>query len=300
MLALDRRDAPPEWVDNEGDWLEEVAKRRKANEKKEKKDKKELFAPHWSEYKSYIARHDVIAKCAYCELRRDRSREIDVEHIRPKELVTHWIAEGVDERDLLYPPKVWDEKEQRFVDQHPREDPASKRVGYEWLAYRWSNYLLACKDCNSGWKRNFFPVRDPSKRWASRADEDRDEQPLLLDPTERGFDPDVHFRWRDDGKVDPLTERATATIITCGLNRELLRIERFRARQGLMYVINRLDAAMKSKDSTGVEVSHARLKVLTEASAQFCAMARAFVTAEFASRGMSVPRPWRRRSLVAP
>ncbi len=208
MLAIVRPDAPPGWVGKESEWLEEVAKRRKEK-------KKELFEPHWSDHKSRIAQHDTIAKCAYCELRRDRSREIDVEHVRPKGRVMHWITEGVDENALLYPPKVWDEREQRFVEQHPSEDPASDRAGYEWLAYRWSNYLLACKDCNSGWKRNFFPVRDSSKRWSSKADEDRDEQPLLLDPTEPGFDPDVHFRWLGSGEVQPKTDHAKATIIAC-------------------------------------------------------------------------------------
>lgn len=59
--------------------------------------------------------------CAFCE--RRVGKYDDIEHFRPKHEIT-----GVN------------------------------TVGYYWLAVVWSNLLIACKDCNSDYKKNHFPI----------------------------------------------------------------------------------------------------------------------------------------------
>ena len=65
-------------------------------------------------------------KCCYCEKPINSG---DLEHYRPK--------------------KGW---------QQTKGDSIT-RPGYYWLAYRWSNLLLSCKECNeSKTKGNLFPI----------------------------------------------------------------------------------------------------------------------------------------------
>lgn len=80
-----------------------------------------------------------LVACYWCEQLRSGNRELDVEHYRPKVEVTRW------------------EGRPSFVaDEPPPERNAVS--GYWWLAFRWDNYALSCKTCNSHWKRNLFPL----------------------------------------------------------------------------------------------------------------------------------------------
>jgi hypothetical protein len=85
-------------------------------------------------------------KCAFCErpfTGPDESRiEMDLEHFRPKSTVAVW--EGAQE-SRSYPANI---------------GTASKN-GYYWLANDPTNYLAACKICNSDYKRAYFPVAGP-------------------------------------------------------------------------------------------------------------------------------------------
>jgi len=101
--------------------------------------KKDIRKALWQHHKK---------KCCYCERKRDRSREPDVEHFRPKG--------GVAE--------------------------ASDHQGYWWLAYYWQNYLLACKLCNQAYKKNRFPLVDETQRSYSCRDKIVREQPILINP----------------------------------------------------------------------------------------------------------------------
>jgi hypothetical protein len=287
MLAFTRPDQPPDFDENETRWLDEVTARRTAG-----KTGEDLFVPHWRKYKSEMARHALVAKCAYCEVVRSLGRELDVEHIRPKASVALWISEASDESALLYPAKVFDTRERKYIEQKPREDPRTVGSGYGWLAYRWSNYLLACKDCNSGWKRSFFPLRDTSKRWSSKLDESRVESHLLLDPTQADFEATKHFAWLDDGIVTPRTDEARATIITCGLNRELLKIERLRTLQSLKAWIETLIEALETDREAPARTAYRMLSALTAVSAPFTSMARAFVEREWTERALDIHSPW--------
>lgn len=89
-------------------------------------------------------------KCCYCERKRDRKRDSDVEHFRPKG--------GV------------------------KESP--NHTGYWWLAYSLKNLLIACKKCNQEYKKTHFPLIDESKRAKNDDDNLSGEQPLLINPLE--------------------------------------------------------------------------------------------------------------------
>ncbi len=55
------------------------------------------------------------------------------------------------------------------------------KPGYYWLAYDWQNLLYSCSECNTGCKRNLFPLADDAQRNIASEDIDK-EQPMLLNP----------------------------------------------------------------------------------------------------------------------
>lgn len=95
-------------------------------------------------------------KCCYCERKRTRKREMDVEHYRPKAEIT-----GI-------------------------RDPR----GYWWLSYTWSNYLWSCKSCNQGYKKNQFPLLPGGKRATTEDGDLKLELPILINPR---FDEPTRF-----------------------------------------------------------------------------------------------------------
>ena len=83
-------------------------------------------------------------KCCYCERKRDEKREPDVEHFRPKAKVSE-------------------------APEHP---------GYWWRAYEWDNYFFACKQCNQGHKKCYFPLIEESMRCLSDNEDLDQENPV--------------------------------------------------------------------------------------------------------------------------
>jgi uncharacterized protein (TIGR02646 family) len=82
------------------------------------------------------------------------------------------------------------------------------RASYTERSFMWNNYLLACSNCNSNYKRNQFPV-------------DAAGRPIMLDPTVD--DPAEHLSFTPTtGRLVGLTERGELTIEICGLNRVIL------------------------------------------------------------------------------
>ena len=85
-------------------------------------------------------------KCGFCERKLEQSDfgnvEHDVEHYRPKGIVTQWPPTSAPERGvgLNFPLGG-------------ANDP-----GYFLLAHHPENYLISCKTCNSSLKGNGFPV----------------------------------------------------------------------------------------------------------------------------------------------
>ena len=126
----------------------------------------------WSEVKPVFMELQGGAKCCFCERQFEAERlgryELDIEHYRPKGNVKKWEC----------PPELVREGVSLT------EPPGSDK-GYHLLAYHLSNYAAACKACNSGLKKDCFPIAgrydldgdDPGKL--------TDEKPWLLYPIGR-------------------------------------------------------------------------------------------------------------------
>lgn len=147
---------------------------------------------------------------------------------------------------------------------------------YPRLVYEWSNLLLACERCNSGHKRQQFPLMD-----GIQPEEDRDDpcsrsdhdEPVLIDPCRE--DPSSFFSFRDSTLVCR-SERAERTREICGLDREDLEEER------RMWLTVAVDTAIKAlqlaaklgRDSEKEEFRQ-RLEELLQPSMPYVAMTRA-------------------------
>lgn len=145
--------------------------------------------------KLYESHH---GKCCYCERRRDRKRDMDVEHYRPKGEV--------------------------------KED--ARHMGYWWLAYTWGNLLWSCHTCNQKYKDTKFSLLPKSKRAYDEGDDLTLERPHLINP--KSEDPSHFLSYHIDrgggrcfikaiprGGIENDEEtRASATIIIIELNRK--------------------------------------------------------------------------------
>jgi uncharacterized protein (TIGR02646 family) len=137
-------------------------------------------------------------KCCYCERIRDRKREMDVEHYRPK-------------------GKVKD------VDGHK---------GYWWLVFKWDNLLWSCKTCNQKYKDIIFTLLPNTTRAHDETSDLNLERPCLINP--KIEDPSQFLSFHIDrsggrcfvtvvpraGIENAKETRATETIIIVGLNRK--------------------------------------------------------------------------------
>jgi hypothetical protein len=132
-----------------------------------------------------------LGKCAFCESKVRHIAHGDVEHYRPK---GGFRQSGSD----------------------PLEQP-----GYFWLAYAWTNLFFACQLCNQSFKKNLFPLADPTKRARSHLDDLAAEQPMLIHPGDEEPSDTIGFRGE---MVFPIgaDPRARVTIEVLGLNREEL------------------------------------------------------------------------------
>lgn len=193
------------------------------------------------------------AKCVWCEQLREPKRELDVEHYRPKVWATEW--EGA-------PPVVSEEP--------PKEVKA--RGGYWWLAFSWDNLALSCKTCNQGWKRNLFPVRTPRTRDLQEGDE-RGDAPLLINPSDP-FRVASHFRWTPEGFVEPVSDEGRATIITCGLNRRVLRERRGQVAENAIRRCCALITAVRRRDRGDAQRAQRELAGLGSVTSEFTGMVR--------------------------
>ena len=105
-------------------------------------------------------------KCCFCE-KGFLPANLHIEHFRPKNGFRQSLSQGQDELP-----------------------------GYYWLAYHWDNLLLSCFDCNSKWKKTFFPLANPRERARSHHDDISMERPLFLDPAE--LNPREHIQFAKD------------------------------------------------------------------------------------------------------
>lgn len=122
-------------------------------------------------------------KCAFCECRAVLSAN-SLEHFRPK---------GAAWRHF------------------PGEKPRRVDPGYWWLTWTWENHLFSCHACNTGFKKNYFPLAPGSatlsgpaapytrKRLQPAHKQTAVETSLMVDPATE--DPLDHIEWRP---VNPL------------------------------------------------------------------------------------------------
>lgn len=163
-------------------------------------------------YKSASVKRTLVAahrdKCCYCETRVPDPANLHVEHYRPKS--------GV---------------------RQARSDREDELPGYYWLAYEWTNLLLACHACNTTFKSTLFPLVDPARRARSNADSLADEAPLLIDPAVD--DPVEHIYFIEDAPV-ALTMRGRETIAILALDG----VDRPRLREDRLALLRRLRAEL--------------------------------------------------------
>ena len=153
MIKIDRGEPPRDTaLDKERDKkLEEIRKLANSGELKSK-----CIDNLWSDSKAKKFLHQSQnGKCCYCERKRNKKIETDVEHFRPKA--------GVKE--------------------------AKKHQGYWWLAYSWENLFIACKTCNQEYKQTRFPLKDEGKRAYKEDCDLGEEKPFLINPLEE--DPEL-------------------------------------------------------------------------------------------------------------
>jgi uncharacterized protein (TIGR02646 family) len=79
------------------------------------------------------------------------------------------------------------------------------RKPYWWLAYEFSNLLLACRSCNSFWKVDKFPLLEGVERCSfEQRDHLCEERSLLLDPTTDDVEQWLSVDWDSDSCfIDP-------------------------------------------------------------------------------------------------
>lgn len=190
------------------------------------------------------AQHD---KCFLCESKITHIAYGDVEHFRPK------AAYRQDDGDALHKP------------------------GYYWLAYEWGNLFLSCQLCNQQFKKNLFPLADPSARATSHKDDLAEEQPLFIDPS--ADDPERFISFRGEVPFAPGgNSRGKTTIKGLGLDRLKLNEKRFEYYDALrlLHKIARRDPPLP--ESIDAQNFLARA---VEDSAEYAGMARAAVKADF-------------------
>jgi uncharacterized protein (TIGR02646 family) len=189
------------------------------------------------------AQHD---KCFLCESKITHISHGDVEHFRPK------AAYRQSASDTLH-------------------------LGYYWLAYEWSNLFLACQLCNQVFKKNLFPLSNPSARATSHQRSLSKEKPLYLDPSVD--DPEQHISFRREVPF-PINddERGKATIKDLGLERLRLnerRLERYE-RLRVLYKVAQMNPPIPESAQAKTILDRATLD-----SAEYASMSRAAVKANF-------------------
>ena len=188
------------------------------------------------------------AKCAYCETPVESP---DIEAFRPKARATNLDGKVDDDH-------------------------------YWWLTFEWSNYLPACRQCNT-LKGPRFPVKGPRAPMGAIGTALESEKRLLLDP--RLDAPTRVLLFLDDGRVTSKDERGRVSIDVLGLNRDSLVEAR---RKDLIVLLALMTKGKPSERQLAgiVEV----LAEKTTADQPFAAMRRQYVKAWAVEASKASPR----------
>ncbi|MDP8237666.1 MAG: hypothetical protein P9X24_01125 [Candidatus Hatepunaea meridiana] len=246
MIKINKSSTAPEILRNEG-----KDKRRALCEKYDSGSRE--FSFDGNIYRDDTVKEELMraqnGKCCFCE---EKFRSYDVEHFRPKG--------GFRQKngDTLEKP------------------------GYYWLAYEWDNLFLACPICNQRFKKNLFPLADPTKRARNHHGALSEEEPLLIDPSDN---PGNYISFREEICVSVGGNiKGNTTIEILGLNHEVL-IEKRKDR--LEHIKDMFEILELSEEPdtliTTDKVKRARtfLDSTVKDSAPFAAMARAAINSNF-------------------
>jgi hypothetical protein len=190
------------------------------------------------------AQHD---KCFLCESKITHIAYGDVEHFRPK------AAYCQSAQDTLHQP------------------------GYYWLAYEWSNLFLACQLCNQKFKKNLFPLANPTARAVSHKAPLKKEQPLFINPSVDEPEEFISFRKEIPYPIDD-NPRGRRTIKDLGLDRQKLNDRRLERYEHLEMIYKVAYMTLPTPETQRARDYLARA-VLD--SAEYASMARAAIAAEF-------------------
>lgn len=194
------------------------------------------------------------SKCAFCESKFTHIAYGDVEHFRPKG------GYKQNDSDQLQKP------------------------GYYWLAYEWPNFYAACQICNQRYKKNLFPLSDPTRRAENHHDDIATEDPLLIDPGQDDPADFIGFRGQYPYAING-NLRGKETIRVLGLDREelatgredrLAELQRFRELCELLkQFIVESDPSKTDRLREQLEKTEALIASRLDDSAEYAAMARA-------------------------
>ncbi len=184
----------------------------------------------WGEIKAVFMTVQGDGKCCYCERKFDGNLaqyELDLEHFRPKGMVRKWQC----------PPSLTGEGV-------TPTDPPRRNSGYYLLAYHLLNYAAACKPCNSGLKKNYFPISGQYDFGGTDPMTMQAEAPFLLFPVGRlDVDPEDVLSFygilpRSRSGDGFLRVRGLVTIVFFGLDDVLGRKNLMRERATVICVLN--------------------------------------------------------------
>lgn len=214
------------------------------------------FPDLWSDCKPhfYRAQHK---KCGYCDGKLSDTGCMD--HYRPKRAV----------QVLPDDEALWGREIDHGANVEGRRPVWISPRGYYWQTYAWSNFVLACERCNTGWKKNLFPVAEADR--PIPPDPSATETPLLLNPFE-GKDPTAHLTYDRLGQIAPRKDSVLGreTIRTCGLDRESLRDRREDGARRAHYLVQQLAR------TSGIERERVKadLRQLGRVAGEFAGMVR--------------------------
>ena len=205
----------------------------------------------WGQFKTEFAAAQ-LNRCGYCECNVIAGHRGDVEHFAPKNEVRQFTGRpGEEGVQIPHSASLKGRTPESFSD-----------LGYWWLAYDWTNYLLSCVVCNQDWKGNLFPVLEPPPRAKPPTEQTMPSERILLLNPFGPLDPAKHLKFNEDGSVEPMrgSRYGRETIRTVGLYRTALVQERFdatqRAFENVREASRQLDQGKATNNNTGYKDLH--------------------------------------------
>jgi hypothetical protein len=143
------------------------------------------------------------------------------------------------------------------------------------LAYNWDNMLLACEVCNSGNKKDQFPIvngSQPKENRRSPCSQNDTDANALINPCVD--DPEEFFIFSDEWVVCLDHQRALITRTVLGLNREALVDSRKEQLIRVKVAAQALKMAQENHNEAALKRFAYQIKSMISPSAPYIAMTR--------------------------